>query len=204
MAKDKLDQRQRDFCVHYVQHGKKKQAAIDAGYAERSAHVTASRLLKLAKVQDEIKRLHTAKHMGPEEVMAGLAEIARLDMEDFISPLKNGGARLNLPKAKRANKLSFIREITTKESQKISEGDVVSEVVETKVKLYDRQRALETIAKHHGLLKDAEININITLHLDLITRTWQALEKAGADPEQVFNELIDAANTRTATRIDSA
>lgn len=197
MAKDKLDQRQSDFCVHYVQHGKKKQAAIDAGYAERSAHVTASRLLKLAKVQDEIKRLHTAKHMGPEEVMSGLADIARLDMEDFISPLKNGGARLNLPKAKRANKLSMIREITTKESQTVSEGDVVSEVIETKVKLYDKQRALETIARHHGLLKDREININITVHLELIDRTWKALEAAGLDPAQTFESLIQLAHDRT-------
>lgn len=204
MAKDKLDQRQSDFCFYYVQHGKKQKAAIDAGYAERSAHVTASRLLKIAKIQDEIKRLHTAKHMGPEEVMAGLADIARLDMGDFASVHKNGGANLDLRKAKRANKMGLIRELQTDvEVHATDDGEEIMRVLKTKIKLYDRQRALETIAKHHGLLKDGEINITINIHLELITQTWTALASAGIDPVKTFQGLIQIAAERNGDRSPS-
>ena len=208
MAKGQLDQRQRDFCFYYVQHGKKQQAAIDAGYAEKSAHVTASRLLKIAKIQEEIKLQFTAKHMGPEEVMAGLADIARLDMGDFSSVKKNGGAALDLHKAKRANKLGLIRELQTETSTRRytnDDGDEkeIVEVTQTKVKLYDKQRALETIARHHGLLKDTEINITINIHLELISQTWAALEDAGIDPVKTMQGLKQLAHDRITNRPSS-
>lgn len=199
MAKNDLTQQQRNFCWYLVHRWPTNQtkAAIDAGYAAKSAHVTASRLLKIDKVKAEIQRLHIEKHMGPEEVLAGLADIARLDMGDFTRVQKGGSAALDLVKAKRAGKLGLIREIQT-ETQVISNevGDNVAQVVKTKVKLYDKQRALETIANHHGLLKSAEINININIHLELITHTWTALQEAGIDPVKTFEGLIQLAHAR--------
>lgn len=199
MAKNDLTQQQRDFCYYLVNRWPTNQtkAAIEAGYAEKSAHVAASRLLKIDKIQKEIQRLHREKHMGPDEVLAGLADIARLDMSDFARVDSSGGASLDLRKAKNAGKLGLIREIQTDvEMHESGEGDSVAKVLKTKVKLYDKQRALETLARHHGLLKDPEINININIHLELINRTWQALEEAGLDPVRTFEGLIQLAHAR--------
>ena len=161
-----LNPRQEKFAENYARHGNGTKAAKDAGYAERSAHVQASRLLKNDKVRERIAYYHAQRHMGPEETMAALADIARTDMGDFITPQMHGGARLNLRKAHRLRKLGLIREIQTEEEiAQTDEGKINTGVLKTKVKLYDKQRALETIARHHGLLKDNEININITIHL---------------------------------------
>lgn len=204
MADKRLNQRQQDFAFYYAQHGNGTQAAIDAGYSKKTARFQASRLLTNANVQEAIKKHHVDKHMGPEEVMAGLADIARLDMSDFLIVQKDGSARLHMGKAKRARKLGLIREIQTDtETHASDEGDELVRVTKTKVKLYDRQRALETVAKHHGLLKDPEINININVHIELIDRTWRALEEAGLDPVKTFEGLEKLALARITNRPSS-
>lgn len=55
----KLTAKEEAFCRHYVEQGLQnaRAAAIKAGYGERSAHVTASQLLKKESIQREIARL---------------------------------------------------------------------------------------------------------------------------------------------------
>ena len=57
MAKDKAPDRQIQFAQEYVIDFNGKQAAIRAGYSERSAEVTACKMLRTAKVRSEIERL---------------------------------------------------------------------------------------------------------------------------------------------------
>lgn len=57
MAKDKAPDRQIQFAQEYVVDFNGKQAAIRAGYSERSAEVTACKMLRTAKVRSEIERL---------------------------------------------------------------------------------------------------------------------------------------------------
>ena len=57
VAKDKAPDRQIQFAQEYVVDFNGKQAAIRAGYSERSAEVTACKMLRTAKVRSEIERL---------------------------------------------------------------------------------------------------------------------------------------------------
>ncbi len=57
MAKDKAPDRQIQFAQEYVVDFNGKQAAIRAGYAPKSAEVTACKMLRTAKVRSEIERL---------------------------------------------------------------------------------------------------------------------------------------------------
>ncbi len=57
MAKDKAPDRQIQFAQEYVIDFNGKQAAIRAGYAARSAEVTACKMLRTAKVRSEVERL---------------------------------------------------------------------------------------------------------------------------------------------------
>lgn len=57
MSQTKLNQRQRLFIGAYLKHGNAGQAAREAGYADRSADMQASRLLKNDKIRNEIKRI---------------------------------------------------------------------------------------------------------------------------------------------------
>ena len=57
MAKDKAPDRQIQFAQEYVVDFNGKQAAIRAGYSEKTAESQASRLLRNVKVRSEIERL---------------------------------------------------------------------------------------------------------------------------------------------------
>ena len=57
MAKEKAPDKQIQFAQEYIIDFNGKQAAIRAGYSPNSAEVTASRLLRTAKVRSEIERL---------------------------------------------------------------------------------------------------------------------------------------------------
>ena len=52
--KNQITQRQADFVRGYVKHGNAARAAREAGYAPKSARITACRLLTKANIQSEI------------------------------------------------------------------------------------------------------------------------------------------------------
>lgn len=79
-----LGTRQARFAAEYAVDGNGKQAAIRAGYSPRSAEVTASRLLRVAKVKAEVARLQAKVagklELNAERVLRPLAEIAETDI----------------------------------------------------------------------------------------------------------------------------
>ena len=54
-----LNEKQERFCKEYVIDLNGKQAAIRAGYSEKTAEVQASQLLTILKVQERIKELQS-------------------------------------------------------------------------------------------------------------------------------------------------
>ncbi len=78
-----LSPRRAKFAAEYAKDGNGTRAAKAAGFAERAAHVTASRLLRDAKVVSEIDRLQrkdAAKvNLTREKIIAGLQEWASSD-----------------------------------------------------------------------------------------------------------------------------
>lgn len=73
-----LNERQRRFALEYAKSGNGTQAAREAGYSAHSAHVKASKLLKLAHVGDEIKRLRHDKELSAYQFLKNeQLEVAR-------------------------------------------------------------------------------------------------------------------------------
>src|SRR5262249_37625155 len=61
------------------------QAGRDAGYAEDSADVQASRLLRDARIQERLRRwVEIGAGVGPQEVLGRVAERARADITDLL------------------------------------------------------------------------------------------------------------------------
>lgn len=82
----KLTIKEKAFCREYVKTGNGREAAIKAGYAPKSANVTASKLLTKANIHNEISRLVGAKEkkaiMDAQEVMELYSAIARGEVKD--------------------------------------------------------------------------------------------------------------------------
>ena len=58
----KLNKRQLDFCINYVESGNGQEAAVKAGYAPKNARGTASTLLTKKNITDKIQSLLTTKN----------------------------------------------------------------------------------------------------------------------------------------------
>lgn len=163
---EKLDQ-QILFAIEYVKDFNGLRAAQRAGYSgtDESLMSMASRLLRLVKVQNKIRDLLAANAMAAEEALWRLAQMARLDISQFIKA-KNGGFEINWSSV---NKYGFL----------------IKSITQTrygpKLELHDSQKALELIGKHYGLFTDR------------IEHTWKTQLPEGYEPTEVqrqFAQLI--------------
>ena len=85
-ARDVLTQKQKDFCIYYIETNSSTEAAIRAGYSEKTAAVAGSTQLTKIKIQNEIKRLRAEmdkdKIASAEEVMYYFTSVMRGEIKD--------------------------------------------------------------------------------------------------------------------------
>ena len=132
------------------------QAAIRAGYSEKSAAITASKLLSIAKVQDAIKEAKIARSLRTQitadRVLLEVSRLAYAHMGQFAVWNKD--------------------EASLVESEELTEDQLaaVSEVSDSrtrrgrqvKIKLHDKGKALELLMRHLGLLVDRhEVDVRV-------------------------------------------
>jgi len=154
--------RQIEFARAYLAVGQRtylnaERSAIAAGYSKKNAHANSYKLLDKIGVMEEMRRLREQRAARstictPEEVLEILSAQARTTPECFVDgqgaviPLKAG-------EKNRAHAVASIEETT----RTIAKGDDVVVERKFKYKLVDRTKALEILAKHHGLFeKDNE------------------------------------------------
>lgn len=128
------------FAVEYVKDFNGTRAAERAGYkgSDPVLGVTASRLLKYAKVQEKIANLLSANAMQAEEALWRLAGQARGDVSMFVIEAEDG-FEINWPNIRKFGYL--VKSIShTRQGPKIV--------------LHDSQKALELIGKHFAIFTD--------------------------------------------------
>ena len=82
---DSLTEMQRKFCQLYLDNNfNKTKAAREAGYSASGASVEGNRLLKNAKVREEIKRLAEEQTLSSEETVKIISDIAKADIKDYL------------------------------------------------------------------------------------------------------------------------
>lgn len=95
MANDKLTPKQEKFCVEYLVDLNATQAAIRAGYSEKTAEATASRLLRNVKVKARIQELRkeyfTKTIASAAEVEAFLSASLRGEVEEEVVVVEGAG-----------------------------------------------------------------------------------------------------------------
>jgi len=132
------------FVASYLQKPVGSEAAIAAGYSERTARSIAHRLLKEPEVAAAIEagqgKLARKFEITTEAVLQELAAIGFANIADFL----DGTGRINIKALDRA-KLAAVSELIVD----ILPGDVVR----TRIKLHDKRAALVDLGKHLGLFK---------------------------------------------------
>ncbi|HOJ02094.1 MAG TPA: PBSX family phage terminase large subunit [Anaerolineaceae bacterium] len=138
-----LSCKQRIFIDEYLKCWNATQAALLAGYSERSAGSIGGENLKKPEIAAEIQLRLAESAMSADEVIQAIGEIGRADIGDFVEIDEGTGRIKNIDfgKAQKSGKLRLIRSITP-----TANG--------LKIELHDRMRALELLGKRYGLFED--------------------------------------------------
>ena len=184
-----LTGKRRLFVEHYIEaHCNGAEAARRAGYAEKSAHVEANRLLKDEEVQAAISERVAAAAMGADEVLVRLAEQARGEIAAFINV--KGRAFLDLKAVQKAGKMHLVKGISYTKS-----GDPI-------IQTYDAQAALVQLGRHHKLFTDS---LDQTTNGEKMTPTQVNVHVTGSltDAERAAVEDLRRVNESLAAELEA-
>lgn len=123
------------------------EAARQLGYA--FPNTQGPRLLLNVGVREEINRRLTEKHMGADEVLARLADMARSDISTF--------AKIEDTSALTDEDYKGKTHVIKKFKKNVSRGKDGTVYTNIELELYDAQNALINIGKQHGLFADKHI-----------------------------------------------
>lgn len=154
-----LTDKQRLFCIYYVKSFNATQSAIKAGYAPDSAHVEGSRLLRNAKVADEIKRIKGEMmqdvFIDAMDVLNKYIKIAFADITDYLS---FGRKDIEVDRDENGDPITAEVNFVEFNNSHTIDGTIISEVKQGKdgvsIKLEDKMKALDKLSQYFDLFPD--------------------------------------------------
>lgn len=135
-----LTDKQRIFINEYLKTFNATQAAINAGYSEKTARSIGSENLTKPDIRAEIDARIAENTMSANEVLMRLTEIGRADIDDVMT-VQGNLPYVDMDKAKQAAKTGLLKKI------KVTKNNIEFE-------LHDKMRALEMLGKYHALFTD--------------------------------------------------
>ncbi len=189
--------KQMAFCRFYLEDFNGTQAAIKAGYSEKTAPQQASRLLRNVKVQKFLAKLQKPAleklEIEAEKTLRHQASIAYSNILDYLIIDEDGQPHLNMSKCTRdqAAAISKIKIKALAPMRYVENGEeVVCEVLSVELSLWDKNRAGENLMKYQGLTQPDEVDVNVKTAMDsedqdeLVRRVAFMLAKAAHKAEK--------------------
>lgn len=153
-SKGKLNDRQAAFVREYLVDLNATQAAIRAGYAEKTAGVTGHNLLKNPKVQTAVEHAKAKRaektEITAERVLRELAAMAFANLGDYVE-FGPGGVMIRSKGELSREQLAALQSVT---DQSTASGRTI------RVKMADKAKALEMLGRHLGMFLDVTKNVN--------------------------------------------
>lgn len=161
-----LSPKEKKFCQEYIVDLNGAQAAIRAGYSERSAKEQAARMLTKANIKKFVKELKDERakrtEITADMVVKELAKIGFANIQDYISG-DNAISDMSQIDAGKAAAVAVVKKSVTR----FDGGE--KEVVE--FKLWNKVDALEKLGRHLGIFEkdnlqnkpDSEIRVIRTI-----------------------------------------
>lgn len=191
MAKKKLSPMRQRFVAEYLKDLNASQAAIRAGYSEKTAYVQGPRLIGepsvKAAIDAAIKRRNKRLELSQDKVVRELVKIGMADIKDYLSyrtaltqvDVNDDGEPV----------IGYAPIIELVPSEDV-DGTVIQEVSISQrgvfsFKLADKMKALELLARHLGMLNDrVQLAGSVDLNNPLEGLTTDELRQLIADDEE--------------------
>ncbi|ODN40932.1 terminase small subunit [Piscirickettsia litoralis] len=162
----KLSPKKERFVEEYLIDLNATQAAIRAGYSEKTANKQGPKLLVNVGIQEEIQKRQEKLKIKAEEkqldVIQSYVEIARTSITDVLS-WKDSKITIKDSDCIPPEIARCISEITEEKSKFGSK---------LKIKMYDRKSSLDSLARHFGLFNqktETEITLNPQTAMEKLT-----------------------------------
>jgi phage terminase small subunit len=191
-----LTERQRRFVDYFADHGNGAKAARQAGYSEESAKQIATENLSKPYLVDAIKRrrkeLVEEAGVRPDAVLRMIAQVATFDISEIFDD--NG-------RVKEVSEMSDVarRIVAGIETFTVGTRDGSSHTTTAKIKIPDRLKALELLARHLGLFDDqVTVKGDAVNPFEMIVRQAQGnalVPVSQRDEDDSANDLYDDAPT---------
>ena len=186
----RLTARQELFVHEYLRDMNATQAAIRAGFSEKSAAVQASRLLRNDNIQTTLQAAWRDKirraDISADDVLRLITRAAFARLDDFVDwnqpedpQVGEGfGVRIKSP-----DELGVDTELLTEISEEIR--DLPSGIRERsrKVKLVNKEQMISLLAKHFGIGTKVDVNLAVSLP-DVLKRSAAIARESVIDPEE--------------------
>lgn len=157
--KNGLTPRNRQFIDNYINSGNATQAYIEAGYSCNGAGISAFKLLKNTIIQQEIdkRRLEIANdnNVTASRIINELAKIAFLKSSDVFTYTKEIIETEEGPKERSVACIKPQSELNDAALSSIA--SIKETTTGLEIKLYDKQKALDSLSRYVGLTNEAEI-----------------------------------------------
>jgi len=183
LAENKLTDKQKRFCEEYLIDLNATQAAIRSGYAEKDADVQGPRLLGNVGIQAEIKRLQDARSQRTEksadDVLREYEAIGFSDIRHYFDVDDEGIITVRSFEDIPSEYTRIIESIKQTRSDRFNkDGDLVATQVKTELKLWDKHKALEMVARHVGGFEEIKkLDVDMTVTEQVIVKLHE-IEKA--------------------------
>lgn len=165
-----MNEKMKKFCHEYVIDLNATQAAIRAGYSEKTATSMASRMLTKVKVQELIKELQSDLQRTTNITAIRVLNEHKIIAFSSISHLHNSWIELKDFEKLSEEQKACIKSISTKVTKRnigSKEDPDIVDVEFVKVELYDKQKSLDSISKILGF--DAPTKIEQKIDFDSLT-----------------------------------
>ena len=158
MAKKPLDPRAFEFARLYLVHLDGQKAAIEAGYAPKSARFRAAFLKKhpvIKKlIQDEMDARAERTRVNADRVLTELAPLAFSNVDNFvIDDAGNVALKDGVPDSAMRSVSSIKRKVRIIPQGKRGEGLEPIIEYDTELRLWDKNSALEKAMNHLGMIR---------------------------------------------------
>ena len=158
--KIQLTDKQESFCYEYCVDFNATQAAIRSGYSEKTSFTIGSENLKKPYIQSRIKEMQSKlSETAGISALRIINEHAKIAFSG-ISKLKDGWMTLRDFESLSDDEKACIQEVQTKEARKADGNNGIIVESWVKIKLYDKQKSLDSISKILGF--DAPIKQEVT------------------------------------------
>lgn len=157
-----LTERQRAFCRELITGASATEAARQAGYSHSYADRQAKQLLEKPQVAQELARLREKVEksaiMTAQETLEELSKLGRANLLDYFRLTSEGDPVIDLSNVTPEQAAALV-EIQVEDYLE-GRGEDARQVRRIRIKMADKKGALDSLAKHHGLLTE---RVDVTL-----------------------------------------